>query len=373
MRNKKAGFWGWDTFANVGATLRRILRISGPLAIGVVGLWPGSVRAQTPEPPHWSNKSFEISCTSTCHLLHQAQGGGLTAHASNVNLCQSCHWPGGDAWDRSINNMDKAVPHVGGTSHAFDVDAVNAGLDTQNPQDAEMLVRVMGGKIVCSTCHNQHKGEQSFGGTSRVRPTQKVTTSGSQGAVTPGGTFTGPEGVWYLIEITTDGDETTAEFRYSKDNGISWVLEGLTAGADVALDSGVTVTFTNGGAPPHFVAGEQWEFAAAWPFLRANLDSGDNNSANKYCRDCHRSWVMTHTETQTYDGSYKSHPVGVALNDNSQGYDRGTPLDGDGLAQPSAPDNNPTNDLQLDGTFVQCLTCHGVHYADSNTKTVDVQ
>jgi len=35
-------------------------------------------------------------------------------------------------------------------------------------------------------------------------------------------------------------------------------------------------------------------------------------------------------------------------------------------------DGNPSNDLAFDGSGnVQCLSCHGVHYADSNTLTVD--
>ena len=44
------------------------------------------------------------------------------------------------------------------------------------------------------------------------------------------------------------------------------------------------------------------------------------------------------------------------------------------IGGPSSGANNanPTNDLRLDsGGRVQCLSCHGVHYADSNTQTVD--
>ncbi|MHB0972196.1 MAG: hypothetical protein ACYC60_20805, partial [Thermoanaerobaculia bacterium] len=67
----------------------------------------------------------------------------------------------------------------------------------------------------------------------------------------------------------------------------------------------------------------------------------------------------------------KSHPVGVALNANGGGYDRATPLDANGLVQGGAGDGNPTNDLTLAGSTVQCLTCHGIHHADSNTQTPD--
>jgi len=49
------------------------------------------------------------------------------------------------------------------------------------------------------------------------------------------------------------------------------------------------------------------------------------------------------------------------------GYDRAAPLDGDG----GVDDGNDSNDLVLDGVLVQCLSCHGVHFVDSNTLTVD--
>jgi hypothetical protein len=87
---------------------------------------------------------------------------------------------------------------------------------------------------------------------------------------------------------------------------------------------------------------------------------------------------MTHSDVESWDSSYKSHPVGVALDANGEGYDRiagGVPeiLDGNGGLQGGAgADTNPSNDLQLDsGNLVQCLSCHGVHNADSNTQTVD--
>jgi predicted CXXCH cytochrome family protein len=338
------------------------------LVVGIFASLLGVSLAQ--DPPHWSRLNYLMDCTSTCHVPHQAPGSALTASAGNVNLCQACHNPGGDASDRAVNDADKAIRNSTGTSHAFDVPAVNAQLDTLIPLNSEMSLRVMGGNVVCSTCHNQHKGEALFGGTSRVRPTEKITALGSTGDVTSGGTFTGVEGVWYLIEISQAGNQASARFRYSKDNGVSWFPE-QDVGVGVALDSGVNVTFGNGS----YALGDRWEFGGAWPFLRAILDSGNNATGDAYCRDCHRSWVMTHTDVELYDGNYKSHPIGVGLNANGQGYDRTIPLDGNGADQGSgSADSNPTNDFRFDANGnVQCLTCHGVHYVDSNTQTVDVQ
>jgi hypothetical protein len=333
-------------------------------ALGLLGAGP--LLAQ--DPPHWSSTTLTIDCTTQCHTLHQALGTGLTSAASNVNLCQSCHNPAGLADGRPISNLDKAVPDTSGTSHAFDVGTVHAQFQTQDPLAQAMLLRVMGGQLVCSTCHNQHKSEQPFGGASRVSPAELVTALGSTGLVTSGGVFTGPEGVWYLVEISKAGNQANAEFRYSKDNGLSW-FPAQSVGVGVLLDSGVTVSFGAGS----YVLGERWEFSGAWPFLRVTLDAGSNAAGSAYCRDCHRTWVMDHNDVELYDGNYKSHPVGVGLDANGQGYDRTTPLDGNGADQ-GAPgaDANPTNDLRLDGSGnVQCLSCHSVHYADSNTQTVD--
>jgi hypothetical protein len=343
------------------------------------------------EPPHWTGTATILDCTTPCHVIHNAQGAALTSSASNVNLCQSCH----NSTNLPITNSDVAVPGSGGTSHAFDVAAVNLALDTQVPLDRQMELRVMDDDIVCSTCHNQHKAEAAFGGESRIGTADKVVAAGGTGTLSAGGEFTGAAGLWYLVDITLPGNESGARFRYSKDSGISWTPVDCTPAATVTcltanpsgvtLDNGVQVTFS--GLPgSSFQVGEQWEFYASWPFLRRTtplthgsdglIDAGDNATGDDFCRDCHRSWVMTHTDVQTWDDTYKSHPVGVALNANSQGYDRADPLDGDGVAQNSAGpadvDGNPSNDLRLDQFGnVQCLSCHGVHYADSNTQTPD--
>jgi hypothetical protein len=255
-----------------------------------------------------------------------------------------------------------------------------------------MSLRLMDGNVVCSTCHAQHDSEKAMGGRSRIGATQPVVdTNGSDGSVTSGGTFNGALGLWYLIEIDGQGNQSGATFRWSKDNGTSWMAEAVGAGngSAVALDSGVTVTFTTVVAQT-FEVGDSWEFSAAWPFLRrelplshspdALLDAGAIDTGDAYCRDCHRDWVMTHNNdlvggggVGTWDGNFKSHPVGVGLNANAKGYDRSVPLDGHGLAQEAGKyDSNPSNDLAFDQFGnVQCLSCHGVHNVDSNTQTTD--
>lgn len=96
------------------------------------------------------------------------------------------------------------------------------------------------------------------------------------------------------------------------------------------------------------------------PFLRMD------NSADQLCLDCHRS--RTVTSVKTYTGNILSHPVGVALPATSTFHN--PPLDTDGNPQPS--DGNTSNDYQFGaGSTMKCTSCHGVHYTDSNSGTVD--
>jgi hypothetical protein len=309
-----------------------------------------------------------VSCSKGCHQLHQASGGTLTAWAGNVALCQSCHSGPGLAGALAIANVDSAVPGVRGSSHAFGAPAVNPAYGAAMPSNAEMLLRVMNNNVVCSTCHDQHTATPATGGRPRVSPARKITALGGTGIVSSGGTFTGATGFWYLVEIQTAGAVGIARFRWSKDNGTSWMGSNLlTAATATTLDSGVTVAFGAGS----YAVGERWELSGSYPFLRAALDSGDNATGARFCRDCHSAWAQDHTAARTWDGTTKSHPVGVALNANGGGYDRPVPLDAHGLAQGGAGDGNASNDLRLDGGGrVQCLSCHSPHFAPSNSAAV---
>ncbi len=96
------------------------------------------------------------------------------------------------------------------------------------------------------------------------------------------------------------------------------------------------------------------------PFLRVD------NSANALCLDCHRQRNIS--SVRTYTGSDLSHPVGIVLPATSTFHN--PPLDVDGNPQPS--DGNTTNDYQLGaGDTIMCTSCHGIHYTDSNSGTID--
>lgn len=96
------------------------------------------------------------------------------------------------------------------------------------------------------------------------------------------------------------------------------------------------------------------------PFLRMD------NSADALCLDCHRSRDMS--SVRTYTGNPISHPTNQVLSGSATYHF--PPYDVDGNPQPS--DGNTTNDYKLGtGNEVRCTTCHGIHYTDSESATVD--
>ncbi|MEW6110057.1 MAG: cytochrome c3 family protein [Nitrospirota bacterium] len=129
--------------------------------------------------------------------------------------------------------------------------------------------------------------------------------------------------------------------------------------------------------------------AAKWDaFSTRNHFQRIADDMNQMCEDCHYYRVQDHTRVEGGDAGYPangtnvfSHPVGQTLNANSRGYDRAAPLDVNGSAQSGTrfatgaetPTDNTTNNLVVESTTnkVRCLTCHRVHYSDSNSFTVD--
>jgi len=306
------------------------------------------------DPPHWY---FGMDCSS-CHVGHNAPGGGLTTATGNSNLCLSCHVAGGLAGALPI------LPSHTLSTHHYDVvpDAPRWG--SAMPTNPEMANRIMDGKLVCSTCHDQHAAQASNRGLCRISTPEILTAFGSTGTLSVGGSYTGQGGSSYLIEITI----ADSHFRYSKDGGLSWAGEADT-GVNVPLDSGLSLSFSGGS----FALGERWRFSASFPFLRLPLDEGDNSSGDRYCRECHSLWAMDYHAVENGGSQWLSHPVGNGLGANGKGYDRTVPLDGNGVAQGgTGGDGNHSNDYALDaGGLVQCLSCHHIHYADSNTLTED--
>jgi predicted CXXCH cytochrome family protein len=320
--------------------------------------------------PH--DLSFEVECTS-CHVPHSALGGPLTGATTNALVCQQCHNALSDFPMLETSNV--TVPGVVGTTHRWGAEATNTAYGAQPPSNTEMQLRMDGTLITCSTCHDQHEtnnwGPQYQ---SKVDPDNGQVEFLADPAANP---------KTYLIKIAeTPGDAGTAEYKLSNDNGRSWfgwddiglIWEPYddtnarttdTAYQDLNDSPSTNVQVRFSGS---FAIDDTYDFYIGYPFLRAPLDDG----VNVFCLDCHVERDMGYADVEAYNEFvYRSHPVGEGLDANLAGYDRGTPLDVDGKAQGSSDDTNTTNDLALDGGIVRCLTCHDVHYTDSNSKTVD--
>lgn len=70
-----------------------------------------------------------------------------------------------------------------------------------------------------------------------------------------------------VIEIVTTGTTGAGRFRYSLDNGRTWSEEiTIPSGGTFAIpNTGITATFTAGGGPTHFEAGDLYEFTTTSP------------------------------------------------------------------------------------------------------------
>jgi hypothetical protein len=271
----------------------------------------------------------------------------------------------------------QAQAGAAGSSHSWSALASNLGATAPDPSSASSVVAAMGqhldtgGKLKCSTCHDIHNSDAN-GGTLHVSPglaTTITVTSGSGGTLMVTKVNAGAAAKGYRIKINT----TAGTFLISHDNGLTWGSAiAYTVGTAVALDDPkVFVTFT--GAP---TANQTWAaFSVSYPFLR-----GD---AARMCVSCHKDRNQTHTNVEG-SGSYGlgtlqpvllsttvfSHPVGEALNANGGGYDRGAPMDANGVGTQATGDGNPVNDLVLDAAGkVNCLTCHHPHNSPSNAAT----
>lgn len=110
-----------------------------------------------------------------------------------------------------------------------------------------------------------------------------------------------------------------------------------------------------------------------------------DNDLNQLCEDCHYYRAMNYTKAKGEDGAYPangtnvfSHPVNELY--NRFFYDRTAPLDYNGSPHQTSPryynngtgETNKTNNIALDSSSrVRCLSCHRIHYVDSNGLTTD--
>ncbi|OGW25227.1 MAG: hypothetical protein A2X59_12575 [Nitrospirae bacterium GWC2_42_7] len=277
------------------------------------------------DPPHTQTAGDDSVPCNECHTLHNAPGTSLTKE-ENANLCLSCHnWtdqPTGKPFTAQVGTR-KTIPGTYGYNHSWigtmptttgastNAYGLRAVSELYN-QDLKARLTISGGVVYCSVCHNPHNQRAE-----------------------------------------------------SWDPAAPPYTEGVSTGR-------------------HFMR---------TAFLCVNDQSCDKNEANDLCQDCHYYRAMTYARIKGEDSSYPadginvfSHSVGETL-ENERGLNHAVPRDFDGGEQQTAPryqnnslsepgttaGANKTNNLVFDKqTRVRCLTCHKMHYTDSNGLTVDV-
>ncbi len=317
-----------------------------PYALALIGLlWAGPVLAA--DAPH--NATNSMACIS-CHLSHHSAGVTLSNAVGNVNLCHSCHTPGGTASRYALVESDQAMAGpclpsnvvATGTSHRWD-----SGLAGH--------CEYMGGAL-----------------------------TNSSGLVLPSGDYTGRVAKTYVINVVSNGQAGVAKFSWYGTQPGGGGASNVLANSLVALDQGVSVIFTNGTVNPSFRAGDQWnlyvrtDISQPTNTLLLGVISGGllacsvchnqhsetntpfdvnaptnvaafgrhfqriNNNACQLCTDCHAARNVT-------SAALGSHPVGVTI--------------------PSSGLFKTPSFLPLEKTTgkVRCMTCHDIH----NSATTD--
>ncbi|MBI5866635.1 MAG: hypothetical protein HZB38_19380 [Planctomycetes bacterium] len=99
-----------------------------------------------------------------CHQFSGLPAGALSDPEGQQNVCLSCHSAGGRAATMALRPADASTldsvsdpAAARGTSHAWNVPAVNPALWSTGPSNPTMIRYLADGKIKCATCHNQHR------------------------------------------------------------------------------------------------------------------------------------------------------------------------------------------------------------------------
>lgn len=281
------------------------------------------------DPPH--DASTNTNCQN-CHSLHNAVGPGLTKEAENFNLCMSCHKSAGSAAAKPFQSSDQAIPGTSGTSHRWD----GAMPATDNPNNPYGL-----------------------------RSVNSLTNAALKAKLGVFGSCSNPS---YINKTTCES------------NGGTWTAKVVCSVCHNIHSQSAATWDPN--APAYGGSG-----TGSGRHLQRSA-----NDLNQLCEDCHyyRSPSQAGSDVRTWDGNKKSHPIAkIFTNANGETRDvtkpqqyNTSPLEPQAAswsAQTGAryhlnggTDTNPTNNIVVgtDGR-IRCLSCHGIHYTDSDSTTVD--
>jgi len=349
--------------------LRMIMII---LFAGLFALAPiGSLFAL--DAPH--NASEGIACGS-CHVPHNSMGGNLTNQVVNPAICKSCHNIAGTAARWAFQDSDQATPGVSGRSHKWS--GLMPGISnpsnqyglraTANLANSAMKTRLSssGNVVVCSVCHDEHSELKA-----PFDPFTVASRSGDAGTATGGSTttivdtskaWTTNQWVNAFVKITDGPNPAT-----NSNIGIE---------VRVVSNTANTLTVVSSGFPAAIQANDVYYLTSGRHFMRST------NSANEMCKDCH--YYRVQTDVTVYTGEMLSHPVGLTMaSAKNPARFFNLPLEPEwaGFAPQAGArgelnggaDVNLSNNLVLGlSGEIQCLTCHGVHYTDSDSWTLDM-
>lgn len=281
------------------------------------------------DPPH--DAGTNTQCNS-CHSLHNAAGASLTKEAENYNLCMGCHSSSGAASSKPFQDSNQATPGTSGNSHKW----TGSMPQTDDPDNPYGLRRI-----------------------------DSLTNTALKAKLGVFGTCSNPS---YTSKTTCES------------NGGTWTAK-VVCSVCHNIHSQAAATW-DPNAPSYGGSGT----GSGRHFQRAA------NDLNQLCEDCHyyRTPASTGTDVRTWNGSRKSHPIvkiftsanGETPDVTNQAQFNAAPLEPEAAswtAQTGAryhsnggTDTNLTNNIIVGSDMkIRCLSCHGIHYTDSDSTTVD--
>ncbi|MBI5611435.1 MAG: hypothetical protein HY902_21360, partial [Deltaproteobacteria bacterium] len=312
--------------------------------LALTALLPGLALAS--DAPH--NAANLVNACEDCHLGHNTLGGTLTNNATNQNLCLNCHALKGLNW----SSGDQAVPGVSGTSHRWDAALDNPAYGASAPTDPTVAKHLGTGgtTLLCSGCHDQHSQAKTpadpfapaTAGSQGRHFLRMDTVSGqlcvachSSRNIQNATTYTGNK-LSHPVAVNIPAGTLFAATPVDTDGTAQMDAKSGTATA------GTTTSLTNSSGAFTGLAGKWIRFT-----------SGANKNTTRL--------IATASATQVTWAS--ALPTAIAV----------------GVTYRIDNDGNTTNNVVLDNAGspsfttgkVACLSCHAVHYADSNSSTHD--
>ncbi len=380
-------------------------------------------RGAATAPPH---DAFANGC-SDCHMAHSAPGPGLANQALNATLCLSCHASQSNPTVSTWQASDQSTPGTSGSSHRWDANAVRPDLGAASPTGAALQSGLASGTTLqCSTCHDQHSQSlKPFDPTAPSTAGQAgrhflVTANDTgqmcvdchaqwnQSSAGTGTYYTGAQATFTNGNTIVSGSGTTWttqlqagwRIRRQSDLASAWaVIKSVDSNTQVTLVSGYggttgsnqpwvaakTLTHPVGVAlpaasgtirnPPVETSGTA-QVAGFWGTATGGsttslIDTGKNFTGAvglvvRFTSGANRN--VTKTITSVSGGNTTVNWSGAL----------GTAI-GAGVTYEIDVDGNLTNSVPLAGASgasftagnVACLSCHEVHFGDSDSTTYD--